>query len=190
MKQFWTSVVALDTIRKLVYDGVPSSRVYGLDIDRAFIDQGYELFRDSNTLSSPFVVADLFSLPSTELIEKLGGGVDIVYAASFFNLFNWDQQILLASHVIRLMKPKTGSMLLGRQLGSLEAGEYPHLKMDGSTTYWHDIESWKKLWTEAGKSTNSLWRVEATLDEKDYGYDQNKRGIPSQRRLLFAVYRC
>lgn len=176
-------------MRKLVHDGVPSTRVYGLDIDQAFIDRGYELFLDRDKLSSQFIIADLFSSPSTELIDRLGGGVNIIYAASFFNLFNWDQQILLASHVIKLLKLKAGSMILGRQLGNLEPGEYPHLKMDGTTTYWHNIESWKKLWAEVGKATDSEWRVEASLDEKDYGYENNKWGMPSQRRLLFAVYR-
>ena len=166
------------------------SRVYGIDIDDAFIDLGYDLFLDRETLKSIFTTADMFSSPSSELMGKLGGGVDIVYAASFFNLFNWDQQIVLISNVIKLMKPKKGSMLLGRQLESIKPGEYPHLKKDGTTTYWHDVDSWRKIWTKAGRATGSTWRVDASLDQEDFGcYEKNKWGDPSQRRLLFAIYR-
>ena len=68
-----------------------SLRVYGTGIDAAFIDLGYDLFLDRETLESGFATADLFSSPSAELMDKLGGRVDIVYAASFFNLFNQDQ---------------------------------------------------------------------------------------------------
>jgi len=176
-------------IRKLVYDGAPSSHLYGIDIDTAFLDLGYNLFLDRNTLESTFTTADLFSPPSTELLTTLGGGVDMLYAAAFFHLFNWDQQIELAKNVIKLMKPIQGSVLLGRQLGSASPGEYPHLKRDGTTTYWHDVSSWEKLWKEVGQATGSEWTVEASIDQEEYAYANNSWGDPSMRRLVFAVTR-
>ena len=54
-------------------------------------------------------------------------------------------------------------MLLGRQLDSIKPVE------DSTTTYWHGVD--------------------ASLDEQDYSYKQNKWGDPSQRRLLLAMYR-
>lgn len=176
-------------IRKLVYDGAPASRLYGLDIDTAFIDLGYELFLDRDKLQSTFATADLFQSPTESLIQKLGGGVNIAYAASFFNLFNWDQQIVLASHLVALMRPEKGAMVLGRQLGNSEPGEFPHLKKDGTTTFWHNVESWSKMWEEIGKRTGTEWTIDASFDDKDYSYEQNKWGVPTQGRLLFANYR-
>ena len=176
-------------IRKLILDGAPASHLYGIDIDPAFIELGYDLFLDRESLKSTFTTADMFLPPSKELISLLGGGVDIIYAASFFNLFNWEQEIHLAKNIIKLMKPVKGSMILGRQLGSAKAGEYPHLKKDGTTTYWHDVDSWKRLWKEVGDATNSAWTVDASLDEKDYGFKENQWGDENMRRLLFAVYR-
>ncbi|KAL8695807.1 MAG: hypothetical protein Q9201_007953 [Fulgogasparrea decipioides] len=176
-------------IRKLVHDGAPSSQLYGIDIDPAFLELGYDLFLDRDKLNSTFIVADLFSAPTPDLLKSLDGGVDMVYAASFFNLFDWKQQRVLAKHVISLMKPKQGSVILGRQLGSSEPGEYPHLKKDGTTTYWHDIVSWQRLWDEVGQETGTSWRVNASLDEKEFAYRDNAWGIPSQRRLVFAVFK-
>ena len=176
-------------IRKLVHDGALSSHLHGIDIDAAFIDFGYDLFLDRDTLKSTFSTADLFHEPSADLLEKIGGGVDIVNAASFYHLFNWEQQIHLAKNVIRLLKPVRGAMLLGRQVGSITPGEYPQMKKDGTTTYWHDVGSWERLWKEVGEATKTCWTVDASLDEEEFGYGQNQWGDPSMRRLLFAIYR-
>lgn len=176
-------------IRKLVYDGAPSSNLHGIDIDAAFIELGYDLFLDRNTLESTFSTADLFHQPSTDLLNKIGGGVDILNAASFYHLFNWEQQAHLAKNVIKLLKPVKGAMLIGRQVGSTKPGEYPQMKRDGTTTYWHDVASWERLWKEIGEATSTQWTVYASLDEEEFGYEQNQWGDPSMRRLLFAVYR-
>ncbi|KAI4240955.1 MAG: hypothetical protein L6R40_004835 [Gallowayella cf. fulva] len=45
---------------KLVFDGVPSENLYGLDIESGFSDLSYDLFRDRDTLKSRFVVEDMF----------------------------------------------------------------------------------------------------------------------------------
>lgn len=80
-------------------------------------------------------------------------------------------------------------MLLGRQVGSTSPGEYPQMKRDGTTTYWHDVASWERLWKEIGEATATQWTVDASLDEEEFGYEQNQWGDPSMRRLLFAVHR-
>jgi len=175
-------------LRKLAYDGVPSERLYGIDIDAAFIDLGFDLFLDREKFKGKVLAANLFDEPSKDLTSQLGGGVDIVYAASFFNLFSWEHEVILCTNLVKLLKP--GAMILGRQLGCIEPGEYPHLKKDGTTSYWHDPSSWQQLWDAVGDKTNTKWKVEATMDQKDFGdYEKNRWGIPTQRRLVFAVYR-
>ena len=78
---------------------------------------------------------------------------------------------------------------MGRQLGSVRPGEYDVMK-DGRWQYRHDVGSFERLWGEVGKTTQTRWRVEASLDEVDFGYAQNKDwGDPEIRRFLFAVYR-
>ena len=80
-------------------------------------------------------------------------------------------------------------MLLGRQLGSVKPGEYDVMK-DGRWQFRHDVQTWTEFWGEVGRETGTRWRVEASLDEVDFGYAQNKDwGDPDMRRLLFQVIR-
>lgn len=46
-------------LRKLMSDGAPSSQaMYGIDIEPAFFDLGYELFRDKEKMQATFLSAD------------------------------------------------------------------------------------------------------------------------------------
>ena len=55
----------------------------------------------------------------------------------------------------------------------------------------NDVDSWRKLWEEVGgREMGTKWRVQARIDEVDFGYAQNKDwGDPDMRRLLFHVTR-
>ena len=46
-------------IRKLRFDGVPGERLFGAEINNGFIDLGYQLFRDRDTLGAKIMVADI-----------------------------------------------------------------------------------------------------------------------------------
>ena len=111
-------------LRKIASEGVPTENLYGCDLRPEFFDLGYRLFRDKETLKSKFLVADIFDPEST--LTSLYGKVDIIYAGSFLHLFGYAKQIEVCKQIVKLLKDKKNSMLLGRQVGNLEAGEKTH----------------------------------------------------------------
>ena len=147
-------------IRKLVCDGVDSSKCHGSDLRLNFIDLGYELFRDKETLKSRFFEGDIFDADSA--LKEMHGIVDIICASSFFHLFNWDEQKQAAVQTAKLMKPQAGSLLIGRQVGSSEPGEKGRSGGKG-TRYRHDLETWRKMWKEVGDEVGVEFQVDGTF---------------------------
>lgn len=66
-------------IRKLVYDGVPGECLVGLELEAGFIDLGYELFRDRDTLKARFISGSIIS-DGQEALKALEGQ---------FSAFSW-----------------------------------------------------------------------------------------------------
>ncbi|KAK0867250.1 hypothetical protein LTR87_014657 [Friedmanniomyces endolithicus] len=134
-------------LRRLVADGVPSAQCYGADLRLEFLDLGYELFADRATLESKVIAADIFDEESG--LRELDGKVDIVDASSFFHLFTLAEQKKVAHRVLALLKPRPGSLVVGRQVGNSRPGEYPRRSGEG-TRYRHDVASWRRMWEEVG----------------------------------------
>lgn len=73
-------------LRRLVFDGVPSDHLVGVDLHPEFIEQGWELFGDRETLKAKFVTANVLDdIPGSPL-HKLHGSIDMVHIASFLHL--------------------------------------------------------------------------------------------------------
>ena len=100
------------------------------------------MFLDRSTLQTEFVQADIFD-PDSQL-KQLDGTVDIVNAASFFHLFDWDGQVKAAKRVAQLLKPVPNSVIIGRQGGQPQAGKIAHLMKDVNA-FWHKVESLKDM---------------------------------------------
>lgn len=90
-----------------------------------FVNLGYELFRDEDSLRSKFLISNLMQPASASALKNIRGGTDIVYASSFFHLFTLEEQFKLAVEVVGILRQQNGSMILGRQLGSVRPGVYP-----------------------------------------------------------------
>lgn len=155
-------------IRQLVLDGAPSANTYGSDLYGGFFDVGYELFHDKDKLQTTFIAADIFD-DASELVVKLAGQVDIIYTGAFFHLFSLEEQEKVAARVIQLLVPKPGSMVIGRQTGSEEAGEFSRAgDKSGRSHFRHNPQSWKELWHRVGERTGTRWDVEADLSAPEY----------------------
>nr|A0A348HAY0.1 RecName: Full=O-methyltransferase phiE; AltName: Full=Phomoidride biosynthesis cluster protein E [fungal sp. ATCC 74256]BBG28502.1 putative methyltransferase [fungal sp. ATCC 74256] len=154
-------------LRSLTYAGVPSENLYGVDLHQGFLDIGYELFRDSETLKSTLLAADVFD-ENSEVLKDVEGKIDVVHAGSFFHLFDWDQQVTAAKRVVRLLRPQPGSILVGKQAGDVNAGQKSRPGKLGSR-YRHNAESWKKLWQQVAAETGTQWEVSVReLEDKEY----------------------
>jgi SAM-dependent methyltransferase len=176
-------------LRKLAADGAPSEHLYGSDLRPEFFDLGYKLFRDQDTLNSKFIVGDVFD-PSSPLAE-LDGKIDIIYAASFLHLFGYEDQVKVCERIVKLLKEKKGSVVLGRQIGNATAGEAQTRNNPVRTRWRHNEESFKKMWEEVGRLTGSKWRVEVSSEPWAGESEDGSRtwDNPSMLRLRFAVFR-
>ncbi|KAK5170100.1 uncharacterized protein LTR77_004684 [Saxophila tyrrhenica] len=148
-------------IRRLVADGVDSSQCYGADLRLDFIDLGYDLFRDKDSLNSKFIEADIFDPDSP--LKQLDGEIDIIGASSFFHLFSWEEQKSAAHQVLKLMKPRGGSLLVGRQVGAREPAEKARgVQIGAGSRFRHNLESWQKFWKEVGDEAGVQLQVDGT----------------------------
>ncbi|PYI31204.1 methyltransferase domain-containing protein [Aspergillus indologenus CBS 114.80] len=173
-------------IRYLIHQGAPASYLYGSDLHPEFITLGYDLFADRTTLATEFIPSDIFD-PACALLQRLTGQVDIINAASFFHLFDWDRQVALAKQVITLLRPQKGSLLVGRHVGDFVAGEREDSEL-GATYYRHDLESWRRMWAQVMAETGTEWEVDVRAEEWAE-VKQNRYNRQSSFKMVFVVRR-
>ena len=154
-------------IRGLVADGIDSRQCYGVDLQLDFLELGYELFRDRETLQTKFIAADIFDPKGA--LDELEGKVDIMGTFSFFHLFSWDEQKKVAQQILKLLKPVSGSLLVGRQVGAREPTEQQRKEGSGSR-YRHNMESWRRFWKEVGEEAGVTLQVDGVEDSMPKSY--------------------
>jgi SAM-dependent methyltransferase len=163
-------------LRRLVFDGVPSDRLVGVDVHPEFFEQGYKLFRDRETLQAKFITADVLDDSPENPLGKLQKSVDMVHAASFLHLWGWDMQVKLCERILSLLHDRPGSMVFGRQVGNVKAGEYPNATAKGKVMWRHDAETFRRMWEIVGSKTGTKWRVKAELTALDRNNGGGDRG--------------
>lgn len=171
------------TIRQLVASGAPAENILGCDLEAEFIEMGYRLYRDRETLQTRFLVADVFDAESE--LTRLKGQVDMVYAGSFFHLWGYEKQVKVSKVVAALLRAVPGSMILGRQVGALTAAEKTSAT---GTMYRHSVESFKRMWASIGDELGIKFKVNAklkTLSSDHYGFHTD-----DTRRIWFVIRRC
>ena len=170
-------------------DGVPSSTaLYGIDVKSAFFDLGYELFRDREKMHATFITSDLTRSSALE-VESLTETIDAISAQSLFHLFTLQDQKTIAKHLVRMAKPVSGSMIMGRQIGN-EVGEVMQGLAEGTSAYIHGPETWKQFWEEVGATTGTEWQVQTWVEEAPDRVKKQKYYKPSMNILSFAVLRA
>lgn len=161
-------------IRKLIYDGVPADSLYACDLEPEFLELGYDLFADRESCKAHFFTVDVLrDLGDADegresVLDNMNGQIDFVYAASFFHLFSWDDQVRIAKWVVQILRPRKGAMVFGRQTGNVRGGEMERRVRketdEGRGSIWrHDVASWTRLWDFVGEATGSKWEVWAEL---------------------------
>ena len=154
-------------IRKLIYDGVPSERLYACDLEQTFIDLGYELFADRRTCKTHFFTADVLKEGGT--LDNIEGNIDAIYTGSFLHLFNWEDQVKICKRIVKTLKPQKGSIVFGRQTGNIngQVTEGAINKISGSGEIWkHSVESFHMMWDLAGRETGTHWRTTVEYDDE------------------------
>lgn len=130
-----------------------------------FIELGYDLFLDKEMLKTKFIAGDVFDPDAS--IKQLNGKIDIIHATFFFHLFNWDRQVKIAKLFVSLLNPKAGVLVIGRQMGNVEAGEYLGRGLSDKTRYRHNDESLKRMWKLVGDETGTNWQVDVRISNSE-----------------------
>lgn len=179
-------------IRHLVYTHkLDSSKFYGFDLELQFLDTGYELFRDKDSLKASFRAGNILDAPAEGSLGDFQSKMDIIFCSSFLHVFGWDQMIEAAVHLVSLSRPYSGSIICGKQLGNLNCGEAAMPSKSG-TMYRHNVESMGRFWNEVGEKTGTKWTLEAGLYEGLFELAQNKShswSDPNQRMLWWKAMR-
>ncbi|KAF2452252.1 hypothetical protein BDY21DRAFT_408479 [Lineolata rhizophorae] len=162
-------------LRKLAFDGAPTTHLHGHDLRPAFWALGHALFRDGpgdTTTAAGTAAADNPHPPRFAATFSAGdfldpaarprdraaaaAGVDVALASSFLHLFGWDGQVEAGVGIAGVVRE--GGLVVGRQVGNKAAGEYARLGGGGST-WRHNEESFRRLWDVVGERTGSRWEV-------------------------------
>ena len=162
-------------VRRLIFDGVPIDRIRGYELDPFFIEQGFELFRDGESMrkNNVFTQADIFDDKIFERIEP----ADYLHAASFIHLFDAETQREICRRLSRLAK----RAIIGRQVGSTVAEERDRsAQLKGGKMMWHSPESFTTMWNEV---THGEWQVEHVTLESHH----DDRNDGNHRFLRFVV---
>lgn len=172
-------------IRKLIADGAPPDNIYGCDLKSEFTQLGYDLFKDRDRLRATFLAADIFD--QTSALSDLKGSCDMIYAGSFFHLFDYEQQCAASRAVAALLMPRKGSMLLGRQIGAVTARETPHHFEPTKKTFQQSPETFKKMWSDLGKEIGIKLSAHVTMS--DLSEKVQKHPDPGMGWISFVVRR-
>lgn len=105
---------------------------------------------------------------------------------SFFHLFDYETQKIVAKRIVTLLRPQPGSVLTGRHVGQEVAGKGDDKTMLG---YRHNEKSWKEFWEVIGKETGTKWTVEAKGESWGHFVSQGFTQLDGMIKLKFVVRR-
>lgn len=189
-------------LRKLMFDGVAPSQIYGSDLNADFVPVSYKLFKDSEKWPESQYIAPADGLKFTpeNPLYKFAGRCDVVHASAIFHLFDYETQLCLARTVALLLKPKKGSFLIGVQGGNVESGSRKFCETSRTEHFLHNAESWAEMWGEVAKrlmcetGRTYKFRCETALkDLTEASLTSELGGMlreanPERRWMTFTVY--
>lgn len=194
-------------VRKLVADGAPAAQLRGTDLQAGLMACGQDLFRDAEKLplgdggdvqGKTFVAADFLDESDASPLRAWEGGADIVHASMFLHCFELPTQVRACKRIVALLKPRPGSLFVGRSGGvSLAAGGAREEEVKGplrriggmkQTNYLHDVESFRGMWDQVGRETGTRWEVNAAEEAIDDAGGRYFSG-DEHRWLRFEVVR-
>ena len=140
------------------------------------------------------------------LMTKIGPGqMDMIAINMFLHLFDYPNQLKVATRILRLLSHRPGSMVVGSQAGVIHPVEEP-LKPpfdkteDGQTRtiFRHSTESFITLWEDAGRAAGVPLRpiscvfhqpnaTEASPEGVDVGLETEEKRKPFTAEDLFST---
>ena len=172
-------------IRKLVSDGAVSENIIGADSEGRFMELGYEMFRDRQSLKSHFYTASIFD---EDFLSEWRGRVDIIYVGAFLHLFDFAKQMKVVAQLVKLLKKRPGSLVFGRNIAAEKGGDF-RIESFGRDLFRHSPETMRELW---GRAPEGRWDADAELiPYRSEGWDSKHKGWEGDgtKEMRFVVRR-
>lgn len=176
-------------IRKLVVDGVPAENLYGAEYEAPFIDVGYDLFKDRDTLKSHFMQADVLDSSPEAPLSTLNSSIDIIHLGMVLHVFSREDQLIALERCVEILKPQPGTLIVGQAVGHVDGKRSP--AHEGVISFKHSDKTFRELISDLETKTGAKFRVKAELDH-GLGVSDGKRKWDLDdmtRRLTFEVER-
>lgn len=154
-------------------DGYPQTSVVGVDLYPQFINIGYELFRDKDTLQVKFLTGNIFdehffstssdsqTATDTSSLNEYKHQVQYLNAGSVLHLFNSDQIRQFIGRAALLMKP--GGLFFGAHVGGNRTAQYERV-LGGDIKHFEGADDLKAVLEDAGFGQVDI-RATRRLDE-------------------------
>lgn len=162
----------------------------------SFLTTSYILFNDQDSFRATLTAADIFS-PTLfqDAFAGWEGKFTIIHAGLFLHLFTWEQQLLVCSRVVTLLKADRSALFVGEMIGRKGGGDGGD--GSGSKLWWkpdqeglwlHDEESFGRLWgeVEGRTSTVGMWKVEANFTERKMEKEIEDEGSDGEGGAFFV----
>ena len=161
-------------VRKLVHDGAPPDNLFACDLECRFIELGYQLFADRDSLRAHFFTANV--LEENGALKNMEGNFDFIHLGSLLHLFTLEDQSRACEQIAKLLKPQSGSTVCGRQIGNVEASSVVN-GVSGGTLWQHDPRSFEHMWQVIGEKTGTEFEVTIELEEHEAINGLNWEGL-------------
>jgi len=183
-------------LRKLVFDGAPVSQLYGADMLPEYEAVGYDLFQDKEKFAGRFIASDIFA--TDEDLAKTEGTWDVISIFMFLHVWDMKDQKRACQRLLKLLKPKANSWIIGAQTGSEVPFEFalrPPFATPGQkkTVYRHNLDTFRKMWEEVAEEEGvrvDIWlQYEESPKKKPEGGGQPYLAGEHNRRFFFLIKR-
>lgn len=177
-------------LRKCVFDGAPADKLYASDLFPEYEALSYDLWRDRDKFPpghflADDVLADNDRFMQGALMRRLGPGqTDMIIINMFMHLFDFDNQLKVATRILRLLSHRPGSIILGSQAGvvaPIEQPLKPPFDKDDSgktrTVFRHSTDSFVKLWEDAGAVSGVPLRPISCIFERPRATEAGPEGV-------------
>lgn len=173
-------------LRKLVFDGAPSTNLYGVDIVNHW-ETGFEMYQDREKFHAQYIECDI--LDPNLALAKLNGKMDVIWITHLLHQWTWEGQVLAAKNLVSLSR--VGTIVVGYQVGAGPAKFQGKTELMKADSWLHDPESFAKMWEEVGEKTESKWKTTAEFKTiKEMGWEPEDMPESTGRKILeFTVER-
>jgi SAM-dependent methyltransferase len=173
-------------LRRFVFDGAPAAALCGAELQADFLDVGYELFRDRDTLRARFVRGDVLDPDPDAPLNRMAGAMDVGHLSMILHCFEWDDQLRALERCVRILQPVPGGLIVGQAVGHAQGVR--SAAHEGRFSFKHSDVTFKKLVLELEERTGVKFQVRAELDEGLYvANGERKWDDHKSRRLVFEV---